>query len=344
MGKQNKGFGNIVIMAIVCVLVVVGCSESDLKTYDLSNYEVESCAFQVHGLDSVLLFPQGIHAYKDYLIVLEPKRKESLISVFSQDSLMHLFSCLQLGRAKNEMLSLYNDFFAYTDSSFFLLAHNNIVKELRINGDTVSFIGEDKIETFDALNHVLRIGNKRYVTAGLTNGSGNEHFLYASGKSIGFGEYPEPKPEGISNFYLNISMSAGMEGKNRIWDFSKGRDLVRSYDLDGNLIETIKIINNERLPTSNKNEEDYSLCYYNIAWNKSYIAVLYNVVLPRKDYYDKELGSCPWELQLWTWDGKLERRLKFDHAFNMYTISDDNVLYAMWSVNPNVLYTYDLKK
>ena len=243
------------------------------------------------------------------------------------------------------MLSLYKDFFAHTDSSFFLLSQNDIVKELKIeNGDSVVFIGEDKIETLDALNHVLRIGKGKYVTAGLTNGAGNEHFLYTSGKSIGFGDYPEPKPEGTSNFFLNISMSAGMEGKNRIWDFSKGRDLVRGYDLDGNLIETIKVINDERRPTSNKNEDDYSLCYYNIAWNESYIAVLYNVVLPRKDYYDKELGSCPWELQLWTWDGRLERRLKFDHAFNMYTISDDNILYAMWSVNPNVLYTYDLNK
>lgn len=344
MNKRHTFFCNNIIVTLVCMLVAAGCSESGVKTCDLSDYKVESCTLQVHRLDSVLIFPQSINAYQNYIIVMEPGRNDSLISVFSRDNLKYLFSGLQMGRAKNEMFSLYKDFFAYTDSSFFLLSQNNIVKEWKLNGDSIAFIGEDKIESSDALNHVLRIGKGKYVTAGLTDGSGNEHFLYTSGKSIGFGNYPEPKPEGTSNFYLNISMSAGMEGKDRIWDFSKGCDLVRSYDLDGNLMETIKIINDERQPTSNKNEDDYSLCYYNIAWNKSYIAVLYNVVLPRKDYYDKELGSCPWELQLWTWDGKLKRRLKFDHAFNMYTISDDNILYAMWSVKPNVLYTYDLNK
>lgn len=331
-----------IIAFVGILLMTVGCSEGKKGiTYDLADYSIENCTMEAHQIDSLLIIPQGIYAYKDYIIVLEPKRNDSLLSVFSRKDFKYLFSGLSKGRAKNEMLSMRNDFFSYTDSSFFL-QERNVIKEFKIENDSVLYIGKDEIKLPDVLNHVLRVGHKRYITAGITDGTGNEHFLYSNGKYEGFGDYPEPKPEGISNFYLNNSMSAGMEGKDRMWDFSRGQDLVRGYDLDGNLMETVNIANNKRKTATNA-EDDYNLCYYRISWNKSHIAVMYNGVLPRNEYFSLDLSDRPWELQIWSWGGKLERRLKLDRAFSMYTLSDDNVLYAMEPDNPCVIYTYDLK-
>ena len=49
------------------------------------------------------------------------------------------------------------------------------------------------------------------------------------------------------------------------------------------------------------------------------------------------------ELQLWNWKGELKKRICFDFPFDIYAISEDDILYAVNSGRPDYIYTYDLK-
>ena len=73
----------------------------------------------------------------------------------------------------------------------------------------------------------------------------------------------------------------------------------------------------------------------------AYIAVLYNNKYSTEEIYSEE-KLIP-ELQLWNWKGELKKRICFDFPFDIYAISEDDILYAVNSGRPDYIYTYDLK-
>lgn len=326
------------ICQILVFLLLVSCESSRQRDYDLSLFKVKACKMESHIIDSILVFPENINIFNDKLIIMEPRRKDSLISVFSRDSFKYLYSSISKGHSKKEMTSLREDYYSNTDTSFFVLSRN-IMKEYLIKNDTILYLNEHIIKIPDALNNVLRVGEATYITAGFTNGKGSEHLLYKDGHYSNFGNYAIPTLKEEENFFFNRPISAGTEDKKIIWDFHRCRNLIRSYDLQGNLLEEIRIINTNK--RSNNNEHEYH--YYKIKWNSSYMAVMYNnSEIGMESFYELDNKKRPRELQIWTWDGILKQRLSFDIPFDNYCISEDGILYAIISGKPNVIYTYNI--
>lgn len=320
------------------LLLFVSCGSTKQRTCDLSEYKVKNCRMESHLIDSILVYPESINTLNDKLIIMEPQRKDSLVSIFSCDNFEYVCSSISKGHAKYEMVSLRNDYFSNTDSSFFVLSRN-IIKEFLLKKDTIQFVNEHIIKIPDALNHVLRVGRDVYITSGFTDGKGNEHLLYKDGHYSGFGDYAAPALKGNDNFFFNSSISAGTEGKNVIWDFHRCRDLICCYDLQGKLLEEIRIKNTNKKRI--KDEHEY--CYYKIKWNSSYIAVMYNnSEIGIDGFYELDNEQRPREMQIWTWDGILKQRLTFDIPIDNYCISEEGILYAIISNKPNVIYTYKL--
>ncbi len=320
------------------LLLFVSCGSTKQRTCDLSEYKVKNCRMESHLIDSILVYPESINTLNDKLIIMEPQRKDSLVSIFSCDNFEYVCSSISKGHAKYEMVSLRNDYFSNTDSSFFVLSRN-IIKEFLLKKDTIQFVNEHIIKIPDALNHVLRVGRDVYITSGFTDGKGNEHLLYKDGHYSGFGDYAAPALKGNDNFFFNSSISAGTEGKNVIWDFHRCRDLIRCYDLQGKLLEEIRIKNTNKKRI--KDEHEY--CYYKIKWNSSYIAVMYNnSEIGIDGFYELDNEQRRREMQIWTWDGILKQRLTFDIPIDNYCISEEGILYAIISNKPNVIYTYKL--
>ena len=75
-----------------------------------------------------------------------------------------------------------------------------------------------------------------------------------------------------------------------------------------------------------------------------YIAVLYNAFFSADEFYKLSKDERKRELQLWTWDGELKRRIYFDVPYDIYALSEDNIFYAMNMDKPDVIYTYDLNE
>ena len=134
-----------------------------------------------------------------------------------------------------------------------------------------------------------------------------------------------------------------MVGKQKFWDFYTYQDLIRSYDLQGNLLLEIVLDDDEKNVTM-QNVDDRNLNYYKAKWNSKYIAVLYNAFFSADEFYKFSKDERKRELQLWTWDGELKRRIYFDVPYDIYALSEDNIFYAMNMDKPDVIYTYDLNE
>lgn len=313
------------------------------KKCDLGRYPVEHCKLNVHKMDTGLICPQSINVFKDKLLVMEPQKDISKISVFDRKRFAFLFSDIDEGRAKYEVINLRGDYYACTDTSFFVL-DNNIEKEYSLHGNHIKYIGYVPITIPDALNQLLRIGEEKYITSGLTSGEGHEHLLYDDGEYEGFGEYPELYVSSSKTFVLNAKVSAGMVGKEQIWDFYLNHNLVRSYNLYGDLLMEIEIENASQ-KTKITDSQDSEFYFYDAKWNSDYIAVLYNERYSWLEFYlSGDAAQRMHELQLWTWNGELKRRIRFDKHFDFYALSEDNIFYAMDAELPNVIYTYDFEE
>ena len=112
------------------LLLFVSCGSTKQRTCDLSEYKVKNCRMESHLIDSILVYPESINTLNDKLIIMEPQRKDSLVSIFSCDNFEYVCSSISKGHAKYEMVSLRNDYFSNTDSSFFVLSRNIIKKFL----------------------------------------------------------------------------------------------------------------------------------------------------------------------------------------------------------------------
>lgn len=330
------------ILFLICSFFFVSCVSKVKKKCNLGLYSIEYCKLHVCKMDTGLVCPQSINVFKDKLLVMEPQKGISKISVFDRKRFAFLFSGIDEGRAKHEVVNLRNDYYAYTDTSFFVL-DNNIEKEYSLHDNHISYIGYVPIVIPDAINQLLRIGEEKYITSGFTSGEGHEHLLCDKGKYEGFGEYPELYSSPNKTFVLNAKVSAGMTGKERIWDFYLNHNLIRSYDLYGNLLAEIEIENAVQ-KTRIADPQDCTFYFYDVKWNGDYIAVLYNEKYSWMEFYlSDNVEQRMHELQLWTWDGELKRRIRFDKHFDFYALSEDNIFYAMDDEQPNVIYTYDFE-
>lgn len=193
----------------------------------------------------------------------------------------------------------------------------------------------------DVLNKMVRVGCNKHISAGFTSGEGKEHLLWENGNYHEFGEYPVTSYSPEKRFFHNGKHTAGITDKDKIWDFYIYQNLVRSYDLHGNLLENIKIVNRNK-NTRKTNNQDSEINFWGLHCNSSYIVTSYNEAFSKNEFYshsDKQR-----EIQLWTWDGTLKRRIHFNVPFGLYTISEDNILYAMCTGQPNIIYSYNLNE
>ena len=112
----------------VCTVLFVSCTGEVKKKCVLDQYPIEHCKLDVHEIDSVMVCPQAINVFEDKLLVMEPQKAVSKISVFDRNQFDFLFSDMDEGRTKYEVMNLRSDYYAHTDTSFFVL-DNNMEKE-----------------------------------------------------------------------------------------------------------------------------------------------------------------------------------------------------------------------
>ena len=102
------------------------------------------------------------------------------------------------------------------------------------------------------------------------------------------------------------------------------------YDSNGNLYKDIIVNDSFERNSLSSDIASLNICFYRICYNSDYIVAAYGNSKNNK------------EIQIWTWDGLLRKRLFTGQGFTLMCLSEDDTLYAIDSEKPNVLFSYKI--
>lgn len=331
---------------VISLLLLTSCTHTtNKKEINISDIPVIDAKFKVHNIDSTkVLNPGGIYCYKNYVVIIEDKNNP-VFSFWKSNNLEYCFSDGFIGNGPNEFIRPRSDYFATSDSSFFIL-DSNIEWEVQINKNRIQIINKEPIIIPDAINQMVHLSNNKYIMSGNTNGENNsEHFLYdaKTGKYTSFGEYPSKNIENKRKFFFDFKYTAGRSDKSYIWNFYENHNLIRKYDLEGRLLQEICF--KDVIDRHNSNSKSYDLTnrpyWCALQTTSTHIYVLFYTGETDKIIYSK--GIIP-ELQEWDWQGNLIRRILFDKKYDCIAISENGILYAIDTINEfnYQIYSYEL--
>lgn len=330
---------------IFILLLFISCSvKKDVRMVDINSVQLEHRTFDEFCIDSSkILYPTDIHSFNNHILLIEPMTSPT-ISFWSLDSLKYEFSSGYKGGGPNELINPRGDYFASSDSSFYLL-DSNVEREIMVKDSSILILLNKPIIIPDAINQLVHLENGSYIMSGLTTGEGKEHLLYKDGEYTDFGEYiTDGYLDGTELAIFNYKFTAGLQEKEVILDFYQYRNLIRQYNIYGELLQEIclggiedkgnvfdKINDGSIQPYRGKvfatNDKVYSLYYEHITNNQLYNEG--NKIIP--------------ELQIWSWEGDLLRRICFNRPFRKFTVIN-NKLYALSVDEPYSFYVYEITK
>lgn len=330
---------------IVCLLFFSSCSDVHKKSIDILEIPLEYAKFNIHNIDSTkILNPKGLYCYKDYVIMIEPKNNP-VFSFWNSKNLQYCFSDGFIGNGPNEFINPRSNYFAATDSSFFIL-DSNIEWEVQTIKNSIQIINKEPIIIPDAINQLIRLTDKKYLMAGNTDGKNNaEHILYDAniGEYTYFGKYPSKNIPNERKFIFDFKYTAGRDDKPYIWDFYENHNLIRQYDLEGKLLQEIQLKNIEKRHNSDsKSSDQQNRPFWMIIQTTSkHIYALFYTGETIKNIYSE--GAIP-ELQEWDWQGNLIRRILFNKKYDHIAVSENEILYAINTIDEfnYQIYSYEL--
>ena len=138
-----------------------------------------------------------------------------------------------------------------------------------------------------------------------------------------------------------------MPGKKVFFNFYDMLNLIREYDIDGNLLKEIKVSgalqkeNTYSMFLDNQEKPCTPYWYYASATDK-YICVMFYKGQTMTEIIKmyKETILPEMELQVWDWDGNLKKRYTFDRAFSNFTVAEDGTMYAFNSYEGDAIYRF----
>lgn len=340
------------ILAFLMILFFAACSskeQSTIQTIDLADIPVQQVKFEVLPLDtSKILYPQGIYVFKDHIILMTPM-EEHLFTFWDRKTLEYEFSTTVKGQGPNDLTSLNPLYFASSDSSIFVL-DRHLEKEMLLDDNQLKTINRTSIVIGNTINGLFKVDDANYIMFGVNNKADCEHYKYDGENISKFGTLPCPAPnESIKEYEVwqfNSKTIAGKQGKNVFFNFYTYLNLVREYDVEGNLLKEIKL---EGMPQKENtysmylNRVDYPATPY---WSfaratEKHVYVLFNQGQTCQELWRDDIETPPdVELQVWNWDGSLEARYKFDKPFSRYIVSEDGIMYAYDWYKGDAVYRY----
>lgn len=279
------------------------------------------------------------------MLIIENKNNPAF-SFWKSDNLQYAFSAGFIGSGPNEFVRPRSNYFAISDSSFFVL-DSNIEWEVQIKEHAIQVINKEPIIIPDAINQMVHLDDGKYIMAGNTDGKNEaEHFLYnaAIGEYTSFGEYLSKDLPNERKFLFDFKYTAGRSGKTCIWDFYENHNLIRQYSTEGELLQELRLSHIEKRHNSDFKSRDLQNCPYwrMVQTTSGHIYALFYRGEADEVIYSE--GAMP-ELQVWDWDGNLIKRILFDKKYNRIAVSETGILYAINTIDTfnNQIYSYDLQ-
>lgn len=303
-------------------------------------------------LGAEILNSDRLLLYKDYIVNVNFRNKESILQFWDLKSNNYVGSAGTLGRGPDDFLFFnhlcchfhnnkfhlfeqhcYSDFdVAFTDSSVTLK---------RLNKASSEFVSPpNAFLSFGNNINVLNNGNDNFCEFYLATPNENEHKEWL--------KYPNlPDVKGIPSFNLSTafhshvvigpdSLFAALYAFYPMLSIQSIQNQERKFFvLDDWTGQYVSYLEDEDKLQTNK------MCYHEACSNNQTICGLY-FGLNSSDIPNADMNTFRPEIHVWNWEGKLIKRLRVNKFVNHITMDEKNVLYLYSPLEENIIYTIQL--
>ena len=142
------------IYHMIVIFLLISCNRIPQKEINVVDIPIQQARFYINNIDSTkILNPGGIYCYKNHVILIERKNNPAF-SFWTSDSLRYEFSEGFIGGGPNEFIRPRSNYFAVSDSSFFIL-DSNIEWEVQLEEQRIQVINKEPIIIPDAINQMV---------------------------------------------------------------------------------------------------------------------------------------------------------------------------------------------
>lgn len=330
------------IICFISILCIYSCNVKIPVTYiDIDHtpaIDIQVDSIKINEIHN----PFSIYSFKQYLVLMnmEPSADAPLF-IYDKDSFTFCYTVGKFGRGPGEFLNCNPYYFNKTDSSFFINANGFFETEMLFQNDSVK-IGKSKSILNGPANNLLRINDSLFFFE--NNMAEKEYSIYNVNKRKSekeFSEFPVCKINyRAEDDRDNIFQKSCLFNKdsNTIVAFYQNIPLIRFYNSQHQLTKEIKLKNiEEETLTTDEFYQNKGKIYFSFPYSVgSKIYVLFENETLASGY-----KSSDSQLQVWNWNGQLEKRYHFKCKFDTFTISDDAGTF--YGLNKRGEYFYFLK-
>lgn len=315
-------------LCLIGLLFLYSCRGKTPVTYiDMENIPLTDVDTDTVMMNEVMQ-PFSMYPFKQWLLLInvEPHAEFPLF-VYNIESLKFSYATGKFGRGANEFFNINPYYFNKTDSSFFINTNEFWETEMLYDKDSITIGKSSRILNTPA-NNLLKINDSLFFSENRM-----EKFEYSiyntknKTKEKSFSDFPTSKIMYQSNDDRdNIYQKTCLYNKEKksIIAFYQNIPLVRIYDEECKPVKEIKLKNIEDSPLTTKEfYQNKGKLYYSFPYSVgSKIYVLFE-----NETLDSTYRSPDSEIQVWNWNGAIEKRYRLRCKFDLFTISDDGKIF-----------------
>lgn len=335
---------------ILCFIISAGCmQESEDFVEKAIDYGSELNASTIklnEGLS--ILQPGAMVNVNDTHLLISDVEEEEIFKVFRLPDLEYLYSWGKKGRGPDEfqfvpvtIVNTESNTVNFYDISRKTLRYYNLLDTTLVGLGEKSFSYEGQQNVF---TDITMVTDSLFI-ADYGNQETNDDFEFIglepnSEKSLfKIGEYPSKDLAGFERHFADFKTSVSSPNGKKFGYFYLYHDLFKIFDLETREIKEVKIYD-DRL--ADKQIEQGKFQYRSVKWaSNDYLYVL--GLNEDRDVISEQLDEFLTSLEIWTWDGEMIFRAKFDRPIHDFTVTEKGgKIIAYSQLNSSELYLYNL--
>jgi len=335
---------------ILCFIISAGCMhESEDFVENAIDYGSELNASTIklnEGLS--VLQPGAMVNVNDTHLLISDVEEEEVFKVFRLPDLEYLYSWGKKGRGPDEfqfvpvtIVNTESNAVNFYDISRKTLRYYSLSDTAFVGLGEKSFSYEGQQNVF---TDITMVTDSLFI-ADYGNQETNDDFEFIGLKPSSetplfkVGDYPSEDLTGFERHFADFKTSVSSPDGKKFGYFYLYHNLLKFIDLETKEVREV-IINDDDL--NDKQIEQGVFQYRTVKWaSNDYLYVL--GLNENRDVISEKLDEFITSLEIWTWDGDMVFRAKFDRPIHDFTVSEKaGKIIAYSQLNSSELYQYDL--
>lgn len=313
------------------------------------DYENELTASIIKLQEEIsILQPGTMTNVNDTYLLISDVEEDEIFKVFRLRNLEYLYSWGKKGRGPDEFQFIPVTI-ANTDSSsvnfydisrktlrYYILSDTTLVD---LGEKSISYEGQQNVFT-----DITMINDSLFVADyGNQENNDDSEFIGLKPNSetplFMFGDYPSKDLAGFERHFADFKTPVSSPDGQKFGYFYLYHNMFKIFDVENREIKEVEIYDDY---LKDKQIEQGQFQYRSVKWaSNDYLYVL--GLNESRDVISEQINEFLTSLEIWTWDGEMIFRAKFDRPIHDFTVSEKGgKIIAYSQLNSSVLYQYDL--